>query len=329
MQPQPHPDFSGIFDSDVLHRLASRRRGLAASARALEENHGEAKGSRPRSFEPPALVAIRDRHLVVEVSAGGGTYADRQRAWVRYFRAGREAGLLGEKGLLAELRGVDEEAFRGALGECIAAHALMAGLGHEVAARTAGKAGSLPDLRVTDLATGLAVTAEVKSPADDFVGNASWGNSASTIRRAVSKAGAQLPEETPCVAVLVPYLRTPVYLQVAQLVEALIGTWQWKVPIDLDAGVPVGPVEPDFRQKGKLAAIHRDPGTGLERTDLTRVSAVLVIEEVVVASGAETGEIGLVMTVAHNPFAARPIPPDFFGGARQLVGTPESVRWIP
>ena len=107
VQPQPHPDFSGIFDSDVLQRLASRRRGLAASARALEENHGEANGSRPRSFEPPALVAIRDRHLVVDASAGGGMYADRQRAWIRYFASGREAGLLAEKGLLAELRGVE------------------------------------------------------------------------------------------------------------------------------------------------------------------------------------------------------------------------------
>ena len=119
------------------------------------------------------------------------------------------------------------------------------------------------------------------------------------------------------------------YLHAAQLVEALVGTWQWKVPIDVDAGVPVGPVEPDFRQNGKLAAIRRDSGTGFERTDLTRVSAVLVVEELVVASGAEAGEIGLAMTVAHNPFAARPIPPAFFGGARQLVGTPEGVRWIP
>lgn len=87
-------------------------------------------------------------------------------------------------------------------------------------------------------------------------------------------------------------------------------------------------MEPHLEQNGKLAKLWRNRSTERESTDLTRVSAVLVIEEYVPQAGPSAGEIDLALTVAHNPFAVVPIPPAFFGAATQFVCEGDKMRWV-
>jgi len=140
----------------------------------------------------------------------------------------------------------------------------------------------------------------------------------------VPATGGQFKKNMVNVVIVVPLLRTPVWMQPDQLVKATIGEWAIVVPVSLDPEVPAQPRTTRFPQRGKLAQLH-DGGT---RTHLTRVSAVACIEEETML-----GEEGIVLRryvhVVHNPFAAMPLASTVFGGRRQLVvSSAGEMNWV-
>jgi arginine deiminase len=64
-------------------------------------------------------------------------------------------------------------------------------------------------------------------------------------------------------------------------------------------------------------------GDAAFRTDLTRVSAVMTIEQ---RRSEETRLVPSVVVI-HNPFASRPLPRSFFGRVPQLVFAKGVMRW--
>ena len=155
---------------------------------------------------------------------------------------------------------------------------------------------------------------EVKAPYVPVPGPAFSGDDAAVLRQCIQNAGGQFKKNMVNVVVVVPLLRTPVWMQPDQLVKVTIGEWAMVVPVSLGPAVPAPPPTPRFLQRGKLAQLHE----GGTRTHLTRVSAVACIEEETML-----GEEGVVLRhyvhVVHNPFAAKPLPSALFGDRRQLV----------
>jgi hypothetical protein len=125
--------------------------------------------------------------------------------------------------------------------------------------------------------------------------------------------------------VLVPQLRTPVHLHRGQLVEAVLGQRALSVYVSLDGSEPPPP-EPTFIQNGKLARL-RTGKDGSTTTDLTRVGAVMTVEQRY--RDTDDGEVEVLhsVIVVHNPFAEKRLNPSLFGGVPQLVPEGAQMRW--
>ena len=151
------------------------------------------------------------------------------------------------------------------------------------------------------------------------------GGDEDTLLKALQKAGQQFEKGTPNLLVIVPTIRTPVRAGRYQLLKATIGESVWNVPMSLD-GSPVPKPSVGFRQNGKLA--RRVSGAGLPfRTELTRISAVMSIEEILVGCGRLGLRINHRVVVVHNPFTEHRIPREFFGKAPQWVSENGVMGW--
>lgn len=126
--------------------------------------------------------------------------------------------------------------------------------------------------------------------------------------------------------VLVPLLRSPIFTDRDQLVKATIGEQALDVFLALSADAPPPPApRPRFLQTGKLAKL-RPARDGASQTDLTRVSAVVSIEQTS-AEGPGSSRLVPAVVVVHNPFGTTRIPPTFFGNVPQLIDRRGVMCW--
>jgi hypothetical protein len=291
---------SRLYTPKVLSRLASIQRAAP-----------------PR--EDAAADSVRQRHIIFSgEKLTGHAMRVRRAAWWMYLEHAAAVGLLDEEDFRQRLVDVDDENFRGALAECLVSWFFSKRLGVELRRHSGGGA------RHADFEGADDLRVEVKAPYVPVPGPAWSGDDAAVLRQCIQNAGGQFKKNMVNVVVVVPLLRTPVWMQPDQLVKATIGEWAIVVPVSLDPAVPAPPRTMRFLPRGKLAALH-DGGT---RTHLTRVSAVACIEEETML-----GKDGVVLShyvhVVHNPFAANPLPSTVFGDRRQLVVSgPSEMTWI-
>lgn len=269
-------------------------------------------------------VPIRERHLVVACSGPNPSLARwaRHLAWREYLGAAARSGLLKSPDLVARLTGVDDDGFRSALAECFAAWFFSVRRRMVVRPNPASKQTKNFDLSIQD--GPVLVNAEVKAPYVPREHSHVTGDDSSALREAIAKAGDQLPKGQPNVVVLVPLLRTDVASDRNQLLKATIGEPALNIFVAIGGAPPRKP-EPTFLQRGKLAKLWACGG-GVFRTDLTRVSAVMTLEELLEARGDEL-RVTRRVVVVHNPFAAVPLRRDFFGRAPQWVTRNGHMRW--
>jgi hypothetical protein len=234
----------------------------------------------------------------------------RRLAWWSYLAHADRVGLLEDNDLCHRLTDTDDDNFRGALAECLTVWFFAKQL--NLTLRRHNAIG-----RRADFEADGGIHIEVKAPYVPVPGNAIAGDDASVIRDSIREAGKQFRSGFTNIVVLVPILRTPVWMDRDQFVKATIGEWALSVPICLDSNVAPGEATPTFLQKGKLAQwFPTQDGGG--KTDLTRVSAVVMIEE-----GTMLSEEGIALQhyvhVIHNPFAACPLSAPLFQSHPQLV----------
>ena len=289
-----------LFTADVLDSLARIRRPA------------------PSPWDSDG-IPVRERHLVVTCSGPEPSRARwaRRSAWAAYLRAAERCGLLESPDVVARLVGTDDDGFRSALAECLATWFFAVRRRVSVRPNPAPKTKKNFDL-LLEGAGAMSLNAEVKAPYVPL-SNRSWaGDDAAVLRESIEKAGTQLNKDSPNVVVLVPLLRTSVTSHRSQLLKATIGEHALSVPIVRDRRPPPKP-KPTFLQEGKLAKLWPERN-GAFRTDLTRISAVMTIEEHLVERGAEL-RVAQSVVVIHNPFATHRIPRSFFGSAPQWLTT--------
>jgi hypothetical protein len=291
---------SRLYTPEVLTRLAGVQRPAS-----------------PR--EDAAADSVRQRHIIFSGEAlAGHAMRARRAAWWSYLEHAAAVGLLDEDDLRQRLVDVDDENFRGALAECLVSWFFSTRLGVELR-RHGGDGGRHADFEGPD-----DLHVEGKAPYVPVPGKAWSGDDTAVLRHCIQNAGGQFKKNMVNVMVVVPLLRTPVWMQPDQLVKATIGEWAMVVPVSHDPASPAAPRTMRFLQRGKLAQLHE----GGTRTHLTRVSAVACIEEETML-----GKDGVVLHhyvhVVHNPFAAKPLPPAMFGDRRQLVvSSPGEMTWV-
>jgi hypothetical protein len=291
---------SRIYTSEVLGMLTSVQRPPAP-----REDHGG------------EVVRLRHKVFSGETLASHALQA-RRAAWWGYLGHADAVGLLDELDLRERLASPGDANFRGALAECLVSWFFSKQLGVELRRRGGD------DARHADFEGPGDLNVEVKAPYVPIPGPAWSGDDTAVLRKCIQNAGGQFKKNMVNVLVVVPLLRTPVWMQPDQLIKATIGEWAMVVPVSLDPAVPTPPRMMRFLQRGKLAQFHE----GGTRTHLTRVSAVVCIEEETML-----GKEGVVLRhyvhVVHNPFATKPLPSAVFGGRRQLVvSRPGEMTWV-
>jgi hypothetical protein len=201
-----------------------------------------------------------------------------KRAWESYLGAARDCGLLADAELVANLIGTDDESFRGALAECNAAW-FLGQLGLTVTPKPEPKNGKNIDFAV---ARGeFTFYVEVKAPYVPQLTKHGSGDDSRVLRGRVEAAGEQFKRGRCNVLLLVPVLRTSIHSFREPLVKAVLGEHALRISVSLDPNVKAPPPELVFKQDGKLARLHPQPD-GSVKTDLTRISAVVSLEYVLV-----------------------------------------------
>jgi len=268
---------------------------------------------------------VRERHLILRARDGSAPSpwrAARRRAWADYLDAASVCGLLADKELVANLTGTDDDSFRGAMAECMATW-VLARLGFAVEPKPEARSKKNVDLRAGK--DRLEVFVEVKAPFIPIMSNPFAGDDARGLRQCVEAAGKQFKPNRANVVLLAPVLRTPLGMDRSQLVKAVIGEHALQVHVTYDGSKPP-PTELTFLQEGKLARLHRAQD-GSARTDFTRISAVMSVEESVREDDEGYFHVHHFTMVVHNPFAAVPLSPGVLGSIPQLVHGVGEMHW--
>jgi hypothetical protein len=254
----------------------------------------------------------RQRHLVA--AARGPLPSEwrwaRRAAWVEHLWVAHKCGLL-DADTVARLQGTDDEKFRGVMAECFVAWFFADRRKAKVVAKPEKVTERNVDLSIKR--DDLEVFAEVKAPYVPKFSPMIAGDDRMVLRRAVGKAATQMKKGRANVVVLVPTLRTPVFMDREQLESVFVSLGDGRAP---------PPPKNSFRQNGKLAKLLPGPDETLV-THLTRVSAVMTLE-----LSRDNHSLQPRATVIHNPFAEVPIPRGFFGRVPQLVKLKDgNLRW--
>ena len=264
-----------LYTREVLAQLRSLSRGVVS---ALDH-----------AGEP-----VRKRHLIFS----GETLIReslrlRREAWWRYLAHAAAHDLI-DRDLKGRLTDTDDDNFRGAMAECLTSWFFAHKLGVDLR-RHRVVSGPGPDFEGE-----VNLRVEVKAPHVPIVGTRWSGDDAGTLRECVAKAGKQFQAGMVNLVVVVPLLRTPLFIERNQLARALIGDHALSVPIALDDPSPDGEPTNIFRQNGKLAKLFPKKHGGFG-SDLTRISAVIAIEEEFVRAG-QGFALQHAVHVVQNPF---------------------------
>jgi hypothetical protein len=250
----------------------------------------------------------------------------RKAAWETYLTAALAIGLFkGSQGrdLRARLRSPDEENFRSAMAECMAAWFLAGRLGLGLDSRPQGRKGRPLEFLIR-LSDGD-IYAEVKAPFREIVENVWWGDDSDLLQKAMKSANKQFQSDARNLLIIVPRLRLNVFSFRGQLTHAFFGDLVTRIPINKRTGEQAGPIRTAFQPSGHFLNPRLPSGkpyklNGTPR--FTRVSAVLCIEETVGEKQIEHEAL-----VVHNPNAALRIPEDLWASIPQFVPRGAEMIW--
>lgn len=231
--------------------------------------------------------------------------------------------MLDRQELVSRLRGTHDDHFRGAMAECLVAWYFMTRRRMKVVPHPEDSASKNVDLAIHS--AGSVVYGEVKAPFVPVVNRIWSGGEQDRVLKLLQKAAAQCKPGRSNLVILVPVVRSPIFSNRFQILNPTIGEHVIHIPIRYDGNPPLPP-RPGFNQTGKLAKLLPGPG-GVFTTDLTRISALMSIEETLVAGTTSRIRLSHNVVVIHNPFAQNPIPRTFFGRVPQLVRKGGIMRW--
>lgn len=263
-----------------------------------------------------AAAPVRERHLVFDLNCD--CYATHREAWCAAIEVASVCGLLDED-LRRRLTGHDDDLFRGAIAECMVAR-FFADSGFAVSPRPPGRGRKQLDMAIRRHDVDAQV--EVKAPYVLRTWNVTIGHDAPILRDCIEKAGRQFREGIANLLVIAPAIREPVYMLRDQLLEAVVGEHVIRFQIPVVEGIDTPEPHADFDQNGKLAKLRGSPEQ--VKTDLTRISAVMTIED-----SFEQGHLVPRVVVVHNPFAAVPIPETAFDSWPQWISKGDEMYWLP
>jgi hypothetical protein len=243
-------------------------------------------------------------------------------AWEVYLFAAFACGLFeGAHGadLRARLTGTDDDNFRSAMSECLAAWYLAGRRRLRIEPRPEGRPGH-PLEFVLAIPDGD-INVEVKAPYRPITGDVFWGDDADALQQALRAANKQFEAGARNLLVVIPQLRVSIFEWRTPIERAFIGETVIQIPIDTRTGGPAGPTTFPFKQSGDFAKTWRSPqGEAKWIPRHTRVAAALFLDDY--ADGREVKHRALIV---HNPNASVPLPRDLWSDIPEFVC--ESGRW--
>ena len=280
-----------------------------------------------RVQHPSDLLVARLRVLAADglnsSTWPGQAFRAYKSAWEVYLFAAFACGFFEDPhgaDLRARLTGNDDENFRSAMSECLAAWYLTGRLRLRIEPRPEGRAGH-PLEFVIKLPAGD-IKVEVKAPYRPITDNLWWGDDAELLQGALRTANKQFEAGARNLLVIVPELRISVFDRRTPIERAFIGETIIQIPIDTRTGGPAGPTTFPFKQSGVFLRSWRTPSqeTGQWTPRHTRIGAALFLNDY--DDGVEVKHRALMV---HNPNAAVPLPRDPWFGIPEF--SRQSGRW--
>lgn len=278
-------------------------------------------------------TALLDFRLQVLAAGGLNSHSDTgqalrayKAAWEVYLLAGFACGLFeGIHGadLRARLTGTDDDNFRSAMSECLAAWYLAGKLKLPIGPRPQGRPGH-PLEFVIKLPDGD-VNVEVKCPHRPITTEAWWGDDSDLLQRALHTANKQFEAGARNLLVVVPQTRISIFEQFRIPIErAFIGETVIQIPIDTRTGGPAGPTTFPFKQSGDFTRSWRagDQSSPQYAPRHTRVGAALFLNDY-----NDGPEVKHRVLIVHNPNAAAPLPADTWTGIPEFSFQSGQWRW--
>jgi hypothetical protein len=241
-------------------------------------------------------------------------------AWEVYLFAAFACGLFADPhgaDLRARLTGSDDENFRSAMSECLAAWYLAGRLKLRIEPRPEGRPGR-PLEFVIKFPDGD-INVEVKAPHRPVTGDPGWGDDSDSLQSVLHTANKQFEGGTRNLLVIVPGLLFSVFGWRTPIERAFIGETIIQIPIDIRTGGPAGPTTFPYKQSGDFLRTWRtsSQGTAQWTPRHTRIGAALFLNDY--DDGPEVKHRALMV---HNPNAAVPLPRDPWSGIPERGGRP-------
>lgn len=326
--PPPRDPLREVFPIEVLdiwrRKAASASENLMFRVRVLE-------ACGPYPGDPRRAAVLRSLRAI-------------KAAWDTYLFAAYGCGMFeGNKGkdLLARLQGVGDDSFRSAMAECMACWFLAGRMKFPVEPCAAGRPGKNLEMRVLleGTWTGIEVKAPFREKPKPPPGQrvVTWvGDDADKIKQCMEAANKQFGDNSPNLLVIVPSLRTPVFLSRHDVVNAAYGQSVITWPIDTRTGEAAGPLEVVFSPEGKFLNTNRPNGKAVKPDGFPsyrRISALLCLEERLVerypfsVSPRNENWVEHDALVLHNPYAYHPLSPEPWRMFPQLLPVEGEMRW--
>ncbi len=300
-----------IFDDGVMRRLARAPQTMSLQWRRLVLT---ATGPTPSDWI--------DADLLLRARA-------QRAAWEVYVDAAHAVGLLDpphDRDLVQRLASVDDDQFRSAIAECLAAWYFRGRLGLPTSARPTGNRNRPLELLVKIPEGDVHV--EVKSPLVEPIcdGVARSVDDSGLLEDRLAKAASQFGHDTMNLLFLTGRLTLPIMDHRRFLSKAFYADQRMVIPIGKSTGEQAGPMRVEYIPDGRFLKHWGDEGPRH-----TRVSGVIFVEEHIrdiPTIGRESKRMvfhdSLVM---HNPNATHPLPEDMWGDCPQFVRRGEELLW--
>jgi hypothetical protein len=277
-----------------------------------------------RRVETPS-PALRFRRRVLAADGLNPDHSLRtyKSAWEVYLLAAFACGLFGgEHGtdLRERLTGIDDNNFRSALSECMAAWYLAGHLKLRIEPRPEGRSDHPLEFALK-LPEGD-IKVEVKAPFRPIPSGFWWGDDADILESALREANRQFRSGDHNLLVIVPCLRLPIF-EVGYrwpIERAFIGETVIQIPIDTRTGGPAGPDRLAFKESGRFTKSW--PSGSVSKPRFTRVGATLFLDEYL--DGNVTRHRALIV---HNPNAINVLPRGPWLGIPEFYNDGNRWRW--
>jgi hypothetical protein len=298
-----------IFAPEVFERLASRQ----DPSQNLQYRLDVLTASGPVQSDPCQIERV-------------SKLRKKRAAWDTYLTAAYAIGLFdGPSGqdLRSRLQSPDEDNFRSAISECLAAWFLAGRCRLPVEPRPIGRPRHPLEL-CTQHPDGE-IHVEVKAPHRRVVKTVWIGDDSDLLQQALESANKQFRDDVRNLLVIVPELRISVFDHRSQITRAFFVEMTLNWLVDTATGKSVDPVFDDFKPSGHFLETRSRTGAPFKRdlsARFTRISAVLCIEEILGEQSIEHNAL-----VLHNPNAHLHVTEELWRGLPQLVRREGQMVW--